>query len=127
MKHLSKMKKYLPILIIVAGFYLFASPSKAFAAIKCWHGTAGANWNVDANWGTTAGGATTQPGTADIATFCSGIGQCSSGVQNTNVTIPSGMSNHVEGINKTSNYTQTKTQTTTATINIMGPCQLIPG
>ncbi len=111
-------KKFLFFSLIFILSFVITSSAKALAAVKCWHGSAGANWNVDANWVTTAGGATTQPGASDIATFDSGTGQCSSGVQNTNVNIPSGTAISVAGINITSNYTQTITQTTTATITV---------
>ncbi len=43
------MKKYLPILIILTGFYLFASPSKAFAA-TCTAASGTVNWNTVGTW-----------------------------------------------------------------------------
>ena len=104
-------KKYLPILIIIAGFYLFASPGKVFAATKCWVGGAGANWSTAGSWSPSGA-----PGSGDVATFDPGV--CGGGTgTNTNSTVDASFAGTVSAVNITSGYTQTITQSHDLTIS----------
>ncbi len=112
------MKKYLPILIIIAGIYLFASPTQADAAVLCWKGTT-SDWTVASNWVTAAGAASgAAPGASDVATFDSGASCTNAGSGTAAATILAGAAISVQGIDIKSTYSGTITQTTTATITV---------
>src|SRR5258708_2566000 len=112
------MKKYLLILICLGAFYLFVSPSKAFAGTYCWAGSgsgAGANWSVGSNWINIAGtpyGAGSPPGNTDDVVFDPSKTLCTGGTPtNNNSTVDASFSGgQVGSISIKSGYTGTVTQ-----------------
>lgn len=108
------------IFIVASAMFLFLSPTKALADNLCWNGASGADFGTASNWYdvTTSSTAAAPPGSSDTAYFDPGGSTCSTHGTNNNANIAAGATINISGINITSNYTATLTQTTTATVTV---------